>query len=235
MANTTETEQITDKIATAYGLQVSKDVVASVFAGRPKLPVLLSRASFRPDVDVRTKQRTRAQKERRNFLRGIFGFVLFSASALVLLKIATVSSTQPETSTTVPSNPSNPSTPSTQPQTPTTLPGNPSNPSTQTQPIIGNAANISPDQSITYNDPSLGPIILIHLDNGQFVAYSSICTHAGCQVQFDPSGKEIICPCHGATFDPYNNAQVTGGPAPYPLQKIPIQYDPSTGNIYSSG
>jgi thiosulfate dehydrogenase [quinone] large subunit len=235
MVITTETEQITDKIATAYGLKVSRDVVASVLAGRPKLPVLLSRASFRPDVDVRTKQRTRAQNERRNFIRGIFGFVLLSASALVLVKLATASSTQPETSTTLPSIPSNLSNPSTQPQTPTTLSGNPSNPSTQTRPIIANGANIPPDQSITYNDPSTGPIILIHLDNGQFVAYSSICTHAGCQVQFDPSGKEIICPCHGATFDPYNNAQVTGGPAPYPLQKIPIQYDPSTGNIYSSG
>jgi Rieske Fe-S protein len=215
MANTTETEQITDRITATYGLQVSRDVASSVFAGRPKLPVLLSRASFRVDVDVRTKHRTRVQRERRNFLRGIFGFVLLSATTLVLLKMTTVSSTQPETSTIMPSNPSNPS--------------------TQTQPIIGNAANIPPNQSITYNDPSLGPILLIHLDNGQFVAYSSICTHAGCQVQFDPSGKEIICPCHGATYDPYNNAQVTGGPAPSPLQKIPIQYNSSTGNIYLAG
>jgi thiosulfate dehydrogenase [quinone] large subunit len=85
------------------------------------------------------------------------------------------------------------------------------------------------------NDPAFGPILLIHLDNGQFVAYSSICTHAGCQVQFDPSGKDIICPCHGAVYDPYHGAQVLGGPAPFPLQTIPIRYDAATGNIYLNG
>ena len=86
-----------------------------------------------------------------------------------------------------------------------------------------------------YNDPALGPIIVIHLDNGQFVAYSSICTHGGCQVQFDPSGKDIVCPCHGAVYDPYHNAQVIGGPAPYPLPNVPIKYDTATGNIYLNG
>jgi thiosulfate dehydrogenase [quinone] large subunit len=98
--------------------------------------------------------------------------------------------------------------------------------------LLANASNIQPDQALTLNDPTVGQIVLIHLDNGQFVAYSTTCTHAGCQVQFDPSSKDLICPCHGAVYDPYNNAQVLAGPAPFPLQSIPIQYDSSTGNIY---
>jgi Rieske Fe-S protein len=109
-----------------------------------------------------------------------------------------------------------------------------SHPTTQGSAILANASNIPSDRSLALNDPTYGPIVLIHLDNGQFVAYSSICTHAGCEVQFDPSLKDVICPCHGATYDPYNNARVVRGPARYPLQKIPIQYDPSTGNIYAT-
>jgi Rieske Fe-S protein len=101
--------------------------------------------------------------------------------------------------------------------------------------LLANASNIPLNQSLGLNDPTYGPVILIHLDNGKFVAYSSICTHAGCQVQFDPSMKDIVCPCHGAVYDPNNNAQVIGGPAPYPLQNIPLQYDASTGNIYVTG
>ena len=191
-------------------MHVSKETAASIFRDHPKVPVLLSRASFRPDVDVRTEQRTRFQRERRNFLHGMLGFAAFSISALLLLKIASSNS---------------------QPQTPVNV----SNPVAPTSRLLANATNIPPNQSMTINDPTFGPILLIHLDNGQFVAYSPICTHAGCQVQFDPSAKDIACPCHGAVFDPYHNAQVLGGPAPYPLQAISIQYDSSSGNVYVTG
>lgn len=208
---TEEGNQPAEALIEKYGLKIPKEIVTSVFLGQPKLPVLLSRASFRPDADVRTEQRTRFQRERRNFLHSMLGFAAVSVSALVLLKIATL--------------------PSSQGQTPTYV----SQPGTQNGRLLANAANIPVNQSLALNDPTFGPIILIHLDNGQVVAYSSICTHAGCQVQFDPAGRDIACPCHGAIYDPYNNAQVVAGPAPYPLQKIPIQYDASTGNIYLSG
>ena len=162
---------------------------------------------------------------RRNFLRAALALGVVSAATLVLWNVGSssppVSPSQLTSSATPAAVVSNPILPITQPT------GN-------SQPIA-NAASIPPDQSLTYNDPSLGPIILIHLDNGKFVAYSAICTHAGCQVQFDPSLKDIVCPCHGAVYDPYHNAQVIGGPAPYPLQNVPIQYDPSTGNIYQTG
>jgi thiosulfate dehydrogenase [quinone] large subunit len=216
-------EELIDK----YGLKIPKEIVTSVIMGQPKLPVLLSRASFRTDADVRTQQRTKNRKDRRNFLRGIFGLAVISISTLVFLNMTSGSNSQPQSTTPVLSNPSNPANPS-PPVTSNPLPNSASQ-------LIANASNIPPNGSTIYNDPSFGPILLIHLDNGQFVAYSSICTHAGCQVQFDPSGKDILCPCHGAVYDPYHGAQVLGGPAPYPLQNIPIRYDAVTGNIFLSG
>ena len=215
MTKQIDSAQLAEELVEKYGLRIPKEIVTSVFIGQPKLPVLLSRASFRPDADVRTEQRTRFQRERRGFLHSILGFAAVSISALVLLKIATLPSSQGQTPTYV-------SQPGTQP-------------SSQNGKLLANAVNVPSNGSLALNDPTFGPIILIHLDNGQFVAYSSICTHAGCQVQFDPAGRDIACPCHGAVYDPYNNAQVVAGPAPYPLQKIPIQYDASTGNIYLNG
>jgi thiosulfate dehydrogenase [quinone] large subunit len=226
--NSEESERVADKLATTYRLRIPRSVVASALENQPKIPVLLSRASFRPDADVRTEQRTRFQRDRRNTLKSILGFAALSLSALTLAEIHSVLSQPPPTPETVPNHQTPPNSAT---QTPTTVPHS----HTQASSILANSSNIPSDRSLTLNDPTYGPIILIHLDNGQFVAYSSICTHAGCEVQFNPSLKDIVCPCHGATYNPYNNAQVVRGPAPYPLQKIPIQYDSSTGNIYTTG
>ena len=136
----------------------------------------------------------------------------------MLLKIAPFSGSQPQIST-PPSN-SGVQTGNSQPQTPTSVPSA----STPTSTLLANGTNIPTNQSLTLNDSTYGPILLIHLDNGQFVAYSSICTHAGCQVQFDPSVKDIACPCHGAVYDPYNNAQVIGGPAHRSKHPTPQRY-----------
>ena len=225
MTDSQEKERAAKRLAETYALRIPNDVIASALTGRPKLPILLSRASFRADVNVRTNQRTQISRDRRNFLRAALALGVVSAATLLLWNLGSnsqVSSTSQPTSSvnaaTIANNP----------------PIQDSQSTVNTQ-AIANASSIPPDGSLIYNDPSLGPIILIHLDNGKFVAYSAICTHAGCQVQFDPSLKDIVCPCHGAVYDPYHNAQVIGGPAPYPLQNVPVQYNPSTGNIYLTG
>ena len=215
---TQETKQNSNQLIAKYGMKVPKDIALSVFTGQPKVPVFLSRASFRSDVDVRTQQRTQFQRERRRFLQNMVGLVGVSVVGLLLMKtLSTPSAPPPSTSN-----------PFSNHQPPLNYA---SNAVTGSQ-LLANASNIPPNQSLMFNDPAVGPAVLIHLDSGQFVAYSTICTHAGCQVQFDPSMKDLVCPCHGTVYDPSNNAQVLAGPAPYPLQSIPIQYDKSTGNIY---
>lgn len=195
------------KLTRECGVNMPEEIVASVYSEKPKLRILLSRSSFRADA-VRTDRRVSVERGRRNFLRNMLGLVAASVPFLVWLKVAFFS-----------------------PQT--QAPSYVSNPSSQTgERLLAKASSIPINQSISFNDPNLGPFLLIHLDNGQFVAYSSICTHAGCQVQFNPYAKDIACPCHGAVYNPYNNAQVIAGPAPSPLTRIPIRYDQTTGNIY---
>ena len=66
------------------------------------------------------------------------------------------------------------------------------------------------------------PGIVVSLGSGKFAAFDAICTHAGCTVGYDPSAGYLICPCHGATYDPRNNAQPVAGPTNVPLTELPI-------------
>ncbi|UCD30199.1 MAG: Rieske (2Fe-2S) protein [Planctomycetota bacterium] len=58
------------------------------------------------------------------------------------------------------------------------------------------------------------PVLVIRTDKG-FVAFSAVCTHLGCLVEFNPVKQNIICPCHAASFD--IEGKVEGGPPPRPL------------------
>lgn len=66
------------------------------------------------------------------------------------------------------------------------------------------------------------PAVLVHLQNGDFVAYSAVCTHQGCTVAYSGEQGTLNCPCHGSVFDPAQGAEVKAGPAPKPLPDIPI-------------
>lgn len=202
-----DSPQRAESLAKKYEMKVPSEIVTSVYQSEPRLPVLMSRAAFRADA-VRTAPEMRIRRERRNFLRNTLGLLAVSVSFLLGLKVAFF--TPPA-------------------QTPIYA----ANPTPQAgERLLANASSIPAGQSLALSDPNFGPMLLIHLVNGGFVAYSAICTHAGCTVQFNYHAQEIACPCHGAVFDPNNNARVLAGPAPYPLQKIATRYDQASGNIY---
>lgn len=58
---------------------------------------------------------------------------------------------------------------------------------------------------------------------GEFVAFSSICTHEGCPVS-DIAGGTINCACHGSQFS-IEDGSVVGGPAPTPLPAVEVTVD----------
>ena len=97
---------------------------------------------------------------------------------------------------------------------------------------IAQASAVQPNSAVTFTIPSNGdPGVLIRLNNGKFVAFDATCTHAGCPVQYDPSSQHLLCPCHGAEFDPSKAAAVIQGPTNTPLTNIPISINNSTGAI----
>jgi ubiquinol-cytochrome c reductase iron-sulfur subunit len=74
------------------------------------------------------------------------------------------------------------------------------------------------------------------------VAYSKICTHAGCAIAlyrtplYEPTSKRpaLVCPCHYSTFDPATGGSVLFGPAGRPLPQLPLDVGPG-GELRAAG
>ncbi len=67
-----------------------------------------------------------------------------------------------------------------------------------------------------------GPkIVITQPKAGSFLAFTAVCTHAGCTVS-DVTGGTINCPCHGSKFS-IANGSVVNGPATSPLAPVSIK------------
>ncbi len=84
---------------------------------------------------------------------------------------------------------------------------------------IAQESDVAPGSAVKFKNGGKDAV-LVHLDGGEFVAYSAVCTHAGCTVAYKDG--QLACPCHGSLFDAANGAEVISGPARTPLPEIPI-------------
>ena len=114
--------------------------------------------------------------------------------------------------------------PTQQPTTqPTQPPPTPTPQPQHTGTVIGSTSQgVNSAQGFT-NPTNGANSVLIHLPNGNFVAYSKACTHQGVQVYYDSGSQKLKCPAHGAVFDPANGGNPVQGPANSPLQNISIR------------
>lgn len=68
-----------------------------------------------------------------------------------------------------------------------------------------------------------------------YVAYSRVCTHAGCPVgEYEAEQSLLLCPCHQSTFDVLRAATPTGGPAARALPQLPLYAD-ADGTLRAGG
>jgi cytochrome b6-f complex iron-sulfur subunit len=65
------------------------------------------------------------------------------------------------------------------------------------------------------------PAIVVNTTQGGVKAFSAICTHLGCIVEWDPNRQVILCPCHDGRFNPVTGA-VISGPPPSPLPQLAL-------------
>lgn len=96
-----------------------------------------------------------------------------------------------------------------------------------------------PKTSVVRSASRLNEILIIRLDPAELdeqtkaravdgiLAYSAICSHAGCPVtawvKSDAGDKEVFkCMCHNSEYDPRAGAQVVFGPAPRRLAALPL-------------
>jgi ubiquinol-cytochrome c reductase iron-sulfur subunit len=97
------------------------------------------------------------------------------------------------------------------------------------------------------------PVVLVRLDPGDLdlpadrsdwdadgvLAFSKICTHAGCAINLyrfpafpaQSPGPALVCPCHYSTFDPATGGNRIFGPAGRALPQLPLDLDGAGGLI----
>jgi len=103
-----------------------------------------------------------------------------------------------------------------------------------------NAWPKDPKTSVVRSGSRLNEILVIRLDPKDLdedtrsrsadgvVAYSAVCTHAGCSItgwlKAEEGQQDIFkCFCHNSEFNPRESAQVVFGPAPRRLAALPMQ------------
>lgn len=96
-----------------------------------------------------------------------------------------------------------------------------------------------PKTSVIRKGSRLNEVLVVRLDPAELddetrarsadglVAYSAICSHAGCPVtgwvQGAAGDKDVFkCFCHNSEYDPRQDAQVVFGPAPRRLAALPL-------------
>jgi cytochrome b6-f complex iron-sulfur subunit len=90
---------------------------------------------------------------------------------------------------------------------------------------VGSAAELSVGQGkiVPVNDR---PVIVVRTEQGGVKAFSAICTHLGCIVEWDDSRKIILCPCHDGRFNPVNGGIISGPqPSPLPEHAVAVEGD----------
>ncbi len=74
------------------------------------------------------------------------------------------------------------------------------------------------------------PAILINTAEGELRAFSAVCTHLTCTVNYEADTGTLFCPCHNGRFDLAGN--VVSGPPPRPLESFEVEV--SGSDIYVS-
>lgn len=108
---------------------------------------------------------------------------------------------------------------------------------------IADLASISPLKPIIFNYPDENsPGVLIDMDKPVYmgvgpkrsiVAYSNLCQHMGCPLNFEKREKLLVCPCHMSIYDPARGGVCIEGPAISRLPRIVLKV--KNGSIYAIG
>jgi arsenite oxidase small subunit len=100
---------------------------------------------------------------------------------------------------------------------------------------VGKAGGLAVNQAVNFTFPDASsPCALVKMGNPvpggvgpsqDIVAYSTMCTHMGCPVAYDPAQKIFKCPCHFSMFDAEKAGQMICGQATENLPRVVLKYN----------
>jgi len=106
---------------------------------------------------------------------------------------------------------------------------------------VGQAEELKAGQTQNFNYPDQdSPCVLLKVGkavpggvgpDNDIVAYSTLCSHKGCPVAFDPAAGVLKCPCHYTIFDPERLGQVVCGQATVNLPQVVLEYNADSDSV----
>ena len=110
---------------------------------------------------------------------------------------------------------------------------------------VGKAGGMPVNQAVNFSYPDASsPCVALRMGsavpggvgpNKDIVAFSQLCTHMGCPVQYEGATKTFKCGCHFSIFDPENGGQMVCGQATEDLPKVQLEYDAKTDTVAAVG
>ncbi|NUO81742.1 ubiquinol-cytochrome c reductase iron-sulfur subunit [candidate division KSB1 bacterium] len=86
--------------------------------------------------------------------------------------------------------------------------------------VAGKAGELAPNTAKIFRFGTK-PGILVRTPEGDYRAFSAVCTHLQCTVQYRQDFKHIWCACHNGHFD--LTGRNIAGPAPRPLEEYRVE------------
>lgn len=85
--------------------------------------------------------------------------------------------------------------------------------------VAAQASQVASDSGLLFKFGSK-PGLLVRTAEGELRAFSAVCTHLDCTVQYKADTSQIWCACHNGFYDLAGN--VVSGPPPRPLERLVV-------------
>ena len=93
--------------------------------------------------------------------------------------------------------------------------------------VAGKASGLKPNSGRIFKFGSK-PGIVVRTADGEVRAFSAVCTHLDCTVQYKPDTAQLWCACHNGTYDMGGN--VVSGPPPRALEQFVVNLRGESGD-----
>ena len=110
---------------------------------------------------------------------------------------------------------------------------------------VSNSSQLPVNKAISFHFPDASsPCAVIRMGHEvpggvgpdkDIVAYSILCNHMGCPLNYDTTTRTFKCACHFSMFDSEKAGQMVTGQATEDLPRILLSYDKASGDIKATG
>jgi arsenite oxidase small subunit len=111
--------------------------------------------------------------------------------------------------------------------------------------VVGKAKSFAIGTPVAFHYPDdSSPALAVRLSkpiaggvgpHGDIVAYSQLCVHKGCPVDYNAQREVFVCPCHYSVYDAEKTGEVVIGHATTNLPRITLSYDAHSDAVTATG